>query len=112
MIIGINFQRLYSPYVEIISQIIPTIEDHFVAMYQLRHTLVTKSEFPCSEHDEKVISTQREITLRLLELSSKEWIMKKKELRDKLHYENPPKFRDQNKTFTNCFIKFQHYYSS
>ena len=77
MIIGNNFQRLYSPCTQTINQIIFTINGHSVPIEKLSKTYThQKIEFTCSQRSEKVMPTQCEITLTisLLELSIKEHI--------------------------------------
>jgi len=77
MIIGNHFQRLYSPCKQTIDQIIFTINGHSVPIEKLSKTYNhQKIEFIHSQHGEKVMLTQCEIslTIPLLELSIKEQI--------------------------------------
>jgi len=78
MIIGNNFQRLYSPCTQTINQIIFTINGHSVHIEKLSKAYThQKIEFTRSQRDEKVMPAQREValTISLLELSVKEHII-------------------------------------
>ena len=103
MIIGNNFQRLYSPCTQTKSQIIFTIIGHSVLIDKLSKAYTyQKIEFIRSQRGEKVIPTQREIALSisLLELSIKDQIAEQQEeLCKELYSDNPPKFWDKDKTF-------------
>ena len=75
MIIRNNFQRLYSPCTETISQIIFTINSHSAHIDKLNKISThQKIEFTRSQHGENVIPAQSEIELIIspLELSIKE----------------------------------------
>jgi len=74
MIIGANFQILYSPFTQIINQIIFTINVHSVSIEKLSKAYThQKIELPHSQRGEKEMFTQREValTISLLELSIK-----------------------------------------
>ena len=78
MIIGNNFQRLYSPCTHTTSQIMFPINGHSVPINKLNKVYThQKIEFTHSQHSEKVIHPQREIALSisLLKLSIKEQII-------------------------------------
>jgi len=93
MIIGNNFQRLYSPCAQTKNQIIFTINGHSVPIDKLNKAYThLKIEFIRSQRGEKVISAQREIALSilLLELSIKEQIVEQQdELYKELYSNNP-----------------------
>jgi len=75
MIIENNFQRLYSPCIQTINQIIFTINRNSVPIEKLSKACThQKIEFTCSQPSEKVMPTQHEValTISLLELSVKE----------------------------------------
>ena len=95
MIIGNNFQRLYSPCTQTQTQLIFTINGHLVPTNKLDKAYThQKIEFTRSQRGEKVIPTQHEIplTISLLELSIKEHIdEQQEELCKELHYDNPLK---------------------
>ena len=96
MIIGNNFQRLYSPCTQTQTQIIFTINGHSVPINKLDNAYThQKIEFTCSQRGEKVIPAQREIALSisLLEMSIKEQILERQEeLCKELYSDNPLKF--------------------
>ena len=102
MIIGNNFQRLYSPCTQTVNQIIFTINGHSVPVEKLSKTYThQKIEFTRSQRGEKVMSTQCEValTISLLELSIKEQIVEQqKKLCKESYSDNPLKFRDKDKT--------------
>jgi len=104
MIIGNNFQRLYSPCTQTKTQIIFTINGHSVPIDKLNKAYThQKIYFTHSQCGEKVILAQREIALSisLLELSAKEQITEKQEeLCKELYSDNPLKFWDKDETFT------------
>jgi len=78
MIIGNNFQRLYSPCTQTINQIIFTINGNSVPIEKLSKGYThQKIEFTRSQCDEKVTPAQCEValTISLLELSVKEQIV-------------------------------------
>ena len=82
MIIGNNFQRLYSPCIQTINQIIFTINGHSVPIEKLSKAYNhEKIEFTRSQHGEKVMPAQREgaLTISLLKLSVKEQIIEQQE---------------------------------
>lgn len=77
VIIGNNFQMLYSPYTHTINQILFIMNGHLVPIDKSNKAYTDqKTEFICNQLDEKVIAAQREIilTISLLELSMKEQI--------------------------------------
>ena len=96
MIIGNNFQRLYSPCTQTKTQITFTIDGHCVPIDKLNKAYIhQKIEFTRSQHGEKVIPAQREIALSisLLELFIKEQIVEQQEeLCKKIYSDNPLKF--------------------
>jgi len=60
MIIGNNFQRLYSPYTQTINQIVFTINSHSVPIEKLSKAYTyQKIEFTRSQRGEKVMPAQR-----------------------------------------------------
>jgi len=78
MIIGNNFQILYSSCTQTKSQIIFTLNGHSVSIDKLNKAYThQKIEFTHSQRGEKVIPAQRKIALSisLLELSIKEQIV-------------------------------------
>ena len=78
MIIGNNFQRLYSPCTQTINQIIFTINGNSVPIEKLSKTSTHhKIEFTRSQRGEKIMPIQRKValTISLLELSIKEQIV-------------------------------------
>ena len=82
MIIGNNFQRLYSPCTQTQTQLIFTINGHSVPINKLDKAYThQKIEFTRSQRGEKVIPAQREIALSisLLEMSIKEQIIEQQE---------------------------------
>ena len=117
MIIGNNFQWLYSPCTQTINQIKFTINGHSVPIEKLSKSYThQKIEFTCNQHSEKVMPVQCEIalTISLLELSMKEQIVEQQEKLCKEFYSNNPlKFCDKDKTFAkNYFVKSQYNYPS
>ena len=75
MIIKNNFQRLYSPCIQTITQIIFTINGHSVPIEKLSKAYMhQRIEFIHNHHGEKVMPAHREVALiiSLLELSIKE----------------------------------------
>ena len=103
MIIENNFQRLYSPCTQTISQIIFTINGHSTPIEKLNKTSSRqKIDFTLSQHGEKVMPAQREITLTilLLELPIEEQNAEQQEqLCKEFHSDNPLKSWDKDKTF-------------
>ena len=103
MIIGNNFQRLYSPCTQTINQIIFTINGHSVPIQKLNKAYThQKIEFTRSQRGHKVMYAQREVamTISLLELFVKEKIVEEqKKLCKELYSGNPLKFWDKDKTF-------------
>ena len=101
MIIGNNFQRLYSPWTHTINQIIFIIT---VPIEKLSKAYIhQKIEFTLSQRGEKVMPAQQEValTISLLELSLKEQIVEQQyELCKELYSNNPLKFWDKDKIFT------------
>lgn len=72
MIIENNFQKLYSPYTQTISQIIFTITGHSIPFDKLNKAYTyQKIEFTYSQRDENVMLAQCEaaLTISLLDLS-------------------------------------------
>ena len=117
IIIRNNFQRLYSPCTQTITQIIFTINGHSVPIEKLNKACTHQNiEFTRSQRGEKVMPAQREValTISLLELSIKEQIIEQQEkLCKELYSDNPLKFWDKNKTFAkNHFTKSQNYHPS
>jgi len=103
MIIGNNFQRLYSPCTHTKTQIIFTIKVHSFPIDKLNKACAhQKIEFTRNQRGEKVIPAQCEIALSisLLKLSVKEQITEQQEeLCKELYSDNPLKFWDKDKTF-------------
>ena len=103
MIIGNNFQRLYSPCTQTIDQIIFTINGHSVPVLKLAKAYTHKAmEFTRSQRGERVTPTQREIALRITEsnLGIKEEIMEQQEkLCEKLYSTNPLEHWNKDKAF-------------
>jgi len=103
MIIGNNFQRLYSPCIQTKTQIIFTIKDHSIPIEKLNKAYTHQTiAFTQSQRGEKVISAQREIALNisLLELSIKEQLAEQQEkLCKELYSDNPLKYWDKDKIF-------------
>jgi len=103
LIIGNNFQRLYSPCTQTKTQIIFTINGQSVPIEKLNKAYTHKKlEFTRSQRGENVIPAQRKISLSisLLELSIKEQIAEQQEeLCKELYSDNPLKFLDKDKTF-------------
>ena len=66
MIIGNNFQRLYSPRTQTINQIIFTIDGHSVPIEKLSKAYTHhKIEFTRSQHGEKVMPAQCKVVLTI-----------------------------------------------
>jgi len=103
MIIGNNFQKLYSPCRQAQTQLIFTINGHSVPINKLDKAYThQKIEFTRSQRGEKVIPAQHEIALSisLLEMSIKEQIIEQQEeLCKELYSDNSLKFWDKDKTF-------------
>ena len=103
MIIGNNFQRLYSLCTQTINHIIFTINGHSIPIEKLSKAYThQKIELTRSQRGEKVTPAQREValTISLLELSIKEYIIEQqKKLCKELYSDNPLKFWDKDKTF-------------
>ena len=71
MIIGNNFQRLYSPCTQTINQIIFTINGHSVPIEKLSKAYTHQNiEFTRSQRGEEVMPAQREIALTISLLES------------------------------------------
>ena len=104
MIIGNNFQILYSPCTQTKTQIIFTINGHSVPIEKLNRAYIhQKFEFTRSQRGEKVIPSQCKtaLSISLLELFIKEQIAKQqKELCKELYSDNPLKFWNKDKIFT------------
>ena len=116
MIIGNNFQRLYSPCTQTKTQIIFTINDQSILINKLNKTYTYQNiKFTSSQRGEQVIPTQREIALSisLVDLSIEEQITEQQEdLCKELYSNNRLKFWDKDKTFVKYFGKCKHYYPS
>jgi len=102
MIIGNNFQRLYSTCTQTQTQLIFTINGHSVPINKLDKAYTRqKIEFTRSSRGEKIIPTQHEIavSISLLEMSIKEQIIEQQEeLCKELYSDNPLKFWVKDKT--------------
>ena len=103
MIIGNNFQKLYSPCTQTVEQIIFTINGHSVPVQKITKAYTHQTmEFKCSHHGDRVTPTQREVTLRISECQSSliDQILKQQEtLCEKLYSTNPLEHWEKDKAY-------------
>ena len=102
MIIGNNFQRLYSPCTQSLESMIFTINGDLACVRKMKDAYThQKIEFTRSKRgEEQIVPTQREFALFIDEVGIKEQITtQQKDLCRELYSEDPLKFWDKDKSF-------------